>query len=253
MSEYMEKFAVSRLIGAPPGYVGYDEGGQLTEKVRRKPYSVVLFDEIEKAHPDVFNILLQILEDGQLTDSFGRTVDFKNTVVLMTSNLGVRQLRDSRTMGFSLNSDESVHKDMAQKIMDEVRRALSPEFLNRIDDTVVFHSLGRPEMVRILEILLGDLQSRLREQGFSFSLDAAAKSLLIDRGFDPSLGARPLRRALQRNLENPLAEQILAGKLRRGRTIVIAVADGELTFSQGDAKTPRQAPALPDPAPTPAE
>ncbi len=253
MSEYMEKFAVCRLVGAPPGYVGYEEGGQLTEKVRRKPYSVVLLDEIEKAHPDVFNILLQVLEDGQLTDSFGRTVDFKNTVVIMTSNLGVRQLRDSRTMGFSLHSDESAHKDMAQKIMDEVKRALSPEFLNRIDDTVVFHSLGRAEMSRILEILLGELQARLGEQGFSLTLDEAAKSLLIDRGFDPSLGARPLRRALQRNLENPLAEQILAGKLRRGRPIAILAVDGELTFSQGDAKSPRPAPALPDPAPTRAD
>ena len=235
MSEYMEKFAVSRLIGAPPGYVGYDEGGYLTEKVRRSPYSVVLLDEIEKAHPDVFNILLQILEDGQLTDSFGRTVDFKNTVVLMTSNLGVRQLKESRTMGFSLATDDSDYKDMRHKIMDEVKRALSPEFLNRIDDTIVFHSLGRAEMSRILEILIGDLQARLKEQSFSFTLDDPAKQLLIDRGFDPSLGARPLRRAIQRNLENPLAEQILAGKLRRGRPVAISVKDGELHFVQSDA------------------
>jgi ATP-dependent Clp protease ATP-binding subunit ClpC len=234
MSEYMEKFAVSRLIGAPPGYVGYDEGGYLTEKVRRNPYSVVLLDEIEKAHPDVFNILLQILEDGQLTDSFGRTVDFKNTVVLMTSNLGVRQIKDNRTMGFSLSTDEGEHNDMSRKIMEEVKRTLSPEFLNRIDDIVVFHSLGRPEMVKILDILLRELLERLAEQDFAFTLDAKSKDLLIDRGFDPSLGARPLRRAIQRNLENPLSEQILSGRLRRGRPVTVTAKDGELHFQQGD-------------------
>jgi ATP-dependent Clp protease ATP-binding subunit ClpC len=257
MSEYMEKFAVSRLIGAPPGYVGYDEGGYLTEKVRRSPYAVVLLDEIEKAHPDVFNILLQILEDGQLTDSFGRTVDFKNTVVLMTSNLGVRQLKESRTMGFSLATDDSDYKDMRHKIMDEVKRALSPEFLNRIDDTIVFHSLGRDEMSRILEILIGDLQARLEEQNFSFTLNDPAKQLLIDRGFDPSLGARPLRRAIQRNLENPLAEQILAGKLRRGRPVAVSVKEGELHFVQSDAdgKSGRRRARKdePSPASTPAD
>ena len=234
MSEYMEKFAVSRLIGAPPGYVGYDEGGYLTEKVRRNPYSVVLLDEIEKAHPDVFNILLQILEDGQLTDSFGRTVDFKNTVVLMTSNLGVRKIKESKTMGFSLSTDDTAHKDMSRKIMEEVKRTLSPEFLNRIDDIIVFQSLGRPEMAKILEILLSELLLRLADQDFAFTLDENAKNLLIDRGFDPSLGARPLRRAIQRNLENPLSEQILSGRLRRGRPVTVEVKDGELVFIQGD-------------------
>jgi len=234
MSEYMEKFAVSRLIGAPPGYVGYDEGGYLTEKVRRNPYSVVLLDEIEKAHPDVFNILLQILEDGQLTDSFGRSVDFKNTVVLMTSNLGVRKIKESKTMGFSLSTDDTAHKDMSRKIMEEVKRTLSPEFLNRIDDIIVFQSLGRPEMAKILEILLSELLLRLADQDFAFTLDENAKNLLIDRGFDPSLGARPLRRAIQRNLENPLSEQILSGRLRRGRPVTVEVKDGELVFIQGD-------------------
>ena len=235
MSEYMEKFAVSRLIGAPPGYVGYDEGGYLTEKVRRSPYSVILLDEIEKAHPDVFNILLQILEDGQLTDSFGRRVDFKNTVVIMTSNLGVRQIKEERTMGFSLSQEDTNRKEMTRKIMEEVKRAMSPEFLNRIDDMVVFASLGRPEMAEILEILLGELMERLADQGFLFELDDAARNLLIDRGFDPSLGARPLRRAIQRNLENPLAEQILGGKLRRGKMVQITVREGELAFTQSDA------------------
>ncbi|MCP4549056.1 MAG: ATP-dependent Clp protease ATP-binding subunit [bacterium] len=232
MSEYMEKHAVSRLIGAPPGYVGYEEGGHLTEKVRRNPYCVVLLDEIEKAHPDVFNILLQILEDGQLTDSFGRAVDFKNAVIIMTSNLGVRKIKDNRTMGFSLSHDDSAHKDMTFKIMEEVKKELSPEFLNRIDDTIVFHSLGRPEMIHILEILLGELKSRLKDQDFHFELDEDAKSLLIDRGFDPSLGARPLRRAIQRYLENPLSESILSGRLRRGPQVTISTRDGELTFTQ---------------------
>ena len=240
MSEYMEKFSVSRLIGAPPGYVGYDEGGYLTEKVRRNPYSVVLLDEIEKAHPDVFNILLQILEDGQLTDSFGRSVDFKNTVVLMTSNLGVRRIKENRTMGFSLSTDDSAYKDMSRKIMEEVKRTLSPEFLNRIDDTIVFHSLGRPEMSSILDILLSELLQRLEDQDFAFTVSEEAKNLLIDRGFDPSLGARPLRRAIQRNLENPLSEQILSGRLRRGRPVTISVKEGQLHFQQGDKEVERE-------------
>ncbi|MBN2170796.1 MAG: ATP-dependent Clp protease ATP-binding subunit, partial [Candidatus Krumholzibacteriota bacterium] len=250
MSEYMEKFAVSRLIGAPPGYVGYDEGGYLTEKVRRNPYSVVLLDEIEKAHPDVFNILLQILEDGQLTDSFGRAVDFKNTVVIMTSNLGVRELKEHRTMGFSLGQADAMYTDMVNKIMDAVRKAFSPEFLNRIDETIVFHSLGRPEMEKILTILLDELKDRLLDQSFDFELDKAATDLLIDRGFDPSLGARPLRRAIQRNLENPLAEQILSGRLRRGREIRVRVRDGELSFTQNgeDSPPPAKGPAEASPA-----
>jgi ATP-dependent Clp protease ATP-binding subunit ClpC len=258
MSEYMEKFAVSRLIGAPPGYVGYDEGGYLTEKVRRNPYSVVLLDEIEKAHPDVFNILLQILEDGQLTDSFGRHVDFKNTVIIMTSNLGVKQLQDSRPLGFSLDLEDGDHKNMSAKIMDEVKRQLSPEFLNRIDDTVIFRSLTRDHMKMILEILLGELELRMKEQGFEFELDRSAKDLLIDRGFDPSLGARPLRRAIQRNLENPLAESILGGRLRRDRAVKVSAGNGELHFEQPDVDAPAApvesgAPAEAPPAETPAE
>ena len=262
MSEYMEKFAVSRLIGAPPGYVGYDEGGYLTEKVRRNPYSVVLLDEIEKAHPDVFNILLQILEDGQLTDSFGRHVDFKNTVIIMTSNLGVKQIRESRPLGFSLDVEDADYKGMSSKIMEEVKRNLSPEFLNRIDDTVIFRSLGRAHMHLILEILLGELAQRMADQGFAYSLDSTAKDLLIDRGFDPSLGARPLRRAIQRNLENPLAESILGGRLRRGKDVQIMARNGELQFTQeGDTLSmernpqpqPQPQPADPAPAETPTE
>ncbi len=258
MSEYMEKFAVSRLVGAPPGYVGYDEGGYLTEKVRRSPYCVVLFDEIEKAHPDVFNILLQILEDGQLTDSFGRHIDFKNTVIIMTSNLGVRALQESRPLGFSLDEKDADHKNMASKIMEEVKRHMSPEFLNRIDDTVIFRSLNREHMRKILEILLGELMERMEEQGFKFALDEAAKDLLIDRGFDPSLGARPLRRALQRNLENPLAEHILGGRLKRDQRVLIGAGNGELQFSQEEdsaVETEPKAPEapIPSPAETPAE
>jgi ATP-dependent Clp protease ATP-binding subunit ClpC len=238
MSEYMEKFAVSRLIGAPPGYVGYEEGGYLTEKVRRNPYCVVLLDEIEKAHPDVFNILLQILEDGQLTDSFGRTVDFKNTVIIMTSNLGVRQIRDTKTMGFSLTQDDTAYTDMSRKIMDVVKKSLSPEFMNRIDDIIIFHSLGRSEMSTILEILLGELRVRLEEQDHHFELDENARQLLIDRGFDPSMGARPLRRAIQHNLENPLSERILRGSLDKGKVIKISVKDGDLIFSQEERNKP---------------
>ncbi|MDP6418434.1 MAG: ATP-dependent Clp protease ATP-binding subunit [Candidatus Krumholzibacteria bacterium] len=237
MSEYMEKFSVSRLVGAPPGYVGYEEGGFLTEKVRRQPYSVLLLDEVEKAHPDVFNILLQILEDGQLTDSFGRTVDFKNTVIIMTSNIGVKVVRDQKPLGFSLvHGDRSNtvqdHKDLQKTLLDELKKAMSPEFLNRIDETVVFHSLGRPEMDQILGIFVGQLQGRLQEQGFDFDLDLQAQGLLVDRGFDPSLGARPLRRAIQRYLENPLSEKILAGKFKKNKKIYVSVRKGELHFSQ---------------------
>ncbi len=212
MSEYMEKFAVSRLLGAPPGYVGYEEGGQLTEKVRRKPYAVVLLDEIEKAHPEVFNILLQMLEDGILTDSFGRKVDFKNTVVIMTSNVGAREIRSNKSLGFAKESEESSYDQMKSKVTDELKRLFNPELLNRIDETVVFHQLGKPEIIQIVDILLADVSKRIAEKNISFALTDRAKEFLVEKGFDPVFGARPLRRAIQKHLEDPLAEELLRGQ-----------------------------------------
>jgi ATP-dependent Clp protease ATP-binding subunit ClpC len=219
MSEYMEKFAVSRLVGAPPGYVGYEEGGQLTEKVRRRPYSVVLLDEIEKAHPDVFNILLQVLEDGQLTDSFGRVVDFKNTVVIMTSNVGTRRIKGGTSLGFQRDDAEETYERMKDKVLDELKRTFNPEFLNRIDEIIVFRSLGLPEIEKIVDILLREVQERLSSYGLSMVMTSEAKQLLIERGYDPSLGARPLRRTIQRLLEDPLAEEVLKGTFRAGSSI----------------------------------
>ncbi|HEV8480505.1 MAG TPA: ATP-dependent Clp protease ATP-binding subunit [Candidatus Eisenbacteria bacterium] len=243
MSEYMEKFSVSRLVGAPPGYVGYDEGGQLTEKVRRKPYSVVLLDEIEKAHPDVFNVLLQVLDDGVLTDASRRKVDFKNTVLIMTSNLGARQIVGQKHMGFVRASDEAQtgYADMRARVMEELKRAFNPEFLNRIDDIIVFHQLTKDDMKSIVDILLTQLTARLRAQDIDIELLPEAKDLLLEKGFDPYLGARPLKRALQRLLEDPLSEFILRGELKaRGRVLVERTGD-ELRFR----------PAHPAPTPAP--
>jgi ATP-dependent Clp protease ATP-binding subunit ClpB len=208
MSEYMEKHAVSRLIGAPPGYVGYDQGGQLTEAVRRRPYSVILFDEIEKAHPDVFNTLLQLLDDGRLTDGQGRTIDFRNTVVVMTSNLGSQHLADWTDLG------------ARDKVMDELRRTFRPEFLNRIDDIVIFHPLGRNEIDSIVDLQLGRLRKLLRERDLDLELSPEARTFLADQGYDPQYGARPLKRALVRYLQDPLAKQVLAGELHPGDTIL---------------------------------
>jgi ATP-dependent Clp protease ATP-binding subunit ClpC len=219
MSEYMEKFAVSRLVGAPPGYVGYEEGGQLTEKVRRRPYSVVLLDEIEKAHPDVFNILLQVLEDGQLTDSFGRVVDFKNCVVIMTSNVGTRRIKGGMSLGFQREDAEESHERMKDKVLDELKRTFNPEFLNRVDEISVFHSLGIPEIEKIVDILLDEVQGRLLSYGLSLTMTPESKQLLIEKGYDPSLGARPLRRTIQRLLEDPLAEEVLKGTFKAGSNI----------------------------------
>jgi ATP-dependent Clp protease ATP-binding subunit ClpC len=197
MSEYMEKFAVSRLVGAPPGYVGYEEGGQLTEKVRRKPYSVVLLDEIEKAHPDVFNILLQVLDDGQLTDSYGRRVDFKNTVVIMTSNVGARKIKSGTVMGFgSTDEAASVHERISGKLMEEVKKTFNPEFLGRVDEILIFNPLGREQVVQIVDILMRQSMERLAERRLRIQLTDAAKTFLIEKGFDPSAGARPLRRTI---------------------------------------------------------
>ncbi len=232
MSEYMEKFAVSRLIGAPPGYVGYEEGGQLTEKVRRKPYAVVLFDEIEKAHPEVFNILLQMLDDGQLTDSFGRKVDFRNTVVIMTSNLGTRLAKEGKSLGFQKRDGESSYEQMKQKITDELRKTFNPELLNRIDESIIFHPLGMKEITEIIDILSADVAKRLADKGISFSLTEAAKEFLAQKGFNPTFGARPLKRAIQKYLEDPLAEEILSGQFAGDCNVSIDKKDEEsLSFS----------------------
>jgi len=237
MSEYMERFAVSRLVGAPPGYVGYEEGGQLTEKVRRRPYSVVLFDEIEKAHPDVFNILLQVLEDGQLTDSFGRVVDFKNTVIIMTSNVGARDIAQQRGIGFQKDEGTAdVYTQMKGKATEALKRVFNPEFLNRVDATVVFHPLGVEETRKIVEILLLDVESRVADVGVTLKISAESKELLVEKGFDPAFGARPLRRAIQRYLEDPLSEEILKGKFSEGGHIAIERKGDELSFRRARKK-----------------
>jgi len=223
MSEYMEKFSVSRLIGAPPGYVGYEEGGQLTEAVRRKPYSVVLLDEIEKAHPDTFNILLQMMDDGILTDNLGHKVNFKNTVIIMTSNVGARLISKGKSLGFLVQDDQASkdYKDMKETVMEEVKKAFNPEFLNRIDDIIVFHSLTREESRKILDLLLNRVSKKLAEQGFSIEITEEARVMLVEQGFDPNYGARPLQRAIQRLLEDPLAEDILSKKVATGAKIYI--------------------------------
>ena len=222
MTEYMEKFSVSRLIGAPPGYVGYDEGGQLTEAVRRKPYSVVLFDEIEKAHPDVFNILLQILDDGRITDSQGRTVDFKNTIIILTSNLGSQYLLEG------IEPDGSISQTAQEAVMAELRRSFRPEFLNRLDETILFHPLTKENLNGIIDIMVASLRKRIEDRGLSLAITDAAKSLIIDRGFDPLYGARPLRRYLQSSVETLIARRILSGDLSAGATLTVDVENGEL-------------------------
>jgi ATP-dependent Clp protease ATP-binding subunit ClpC len=246
MSEYMEKFAVSRLIGAPPGYVGYEEGGQLTEKVRRKPYSVVLLDEIEKAHPDVYNILLQLFDDGSLTDSFGRKVDFKNTVVIMTSNIGTKRLRDEKTVGFDAMESDYSFDGMSKKLQEELKKAFNPELLNRIDETIVFHHLEKKHIEEIIEILVVDIAKQLAEKGISFILTEEAKAFLATKGFDPAYGARPLKRALQRYLEDPLAEEILRGQYAGDLDLIISADEGAerltFTFNPLAAKPTKKAP-----------
>ena len=221
MSEYMEKFSVSRLVGAPPGYVGYEEGGQLTEKVRRKPYSVVLLDEIEKAHPDVFNILLQVLDDGILTDSLGRRVDFKNAILIMTSNIGSRDIRIGGGFGFGADSDKDKHETMKGSIEDALKRVFNPEFLNRVDDAIIFRRLEREHLFQIIDIAAKDLFSRMASMGISIEISKAGKEFLADKGFDPAFGARPLRRAVQKYVEDPLAEEILKGSFTQGSRVQV--------------------------------
>jgi len=222
MSEYMEKFTVSRLIGAPPGYVGYEEGGQLTERVRRKPYSVILLDEIEKAHPDIYNILLQVLDDGQLTDGLGRKIDFKNTMIIMTSNIGVRQLKDfGDGVGFATQSRQDNQDENNKAIIDKaLKRTFSPEFLNRIDDIIIFNSLNKENIFLIIDILMKGVMKRLVNLGFTLELSSEAKDFIAEKGYDSQFGARPLHRAIQKYLEDPLAEEILNMTIKAGDTMV---------------------------------
>ncbi|MBP9127947.1 MAG: ATP-dependent Clp protease ATP-binding subunit, partial [Elusimicrobia bacterium] len=234
MSEYMEKFSVSRLIGAPPGYVGYEEGGQLTEAVRRKPYSVVLLDEIEKAHPDTFNILLQMMDDGALSDNLGHRVSFKNTVIIMTSNVGARLISKGKSLGFLIQEDAAKdYASMKDTVMEEVKKAFNPEFLNRLDDIIVFHPLTREESRKILDLMLARVEKKIASQGLTVNLSEEAKEFLVEKGFDPHYGARPLQRSIQRMLEDPLAEDILSKKVSTGTTIFVSVdkTAGKLVFS----------------------
>src|SRR3954468_8271049 len=241
MSEYMEKFTVSRLIGAPPGYVGYEEGGQLTEKVRRKPYSVVLLDEIEKAHPDVMNMLLQILEEGKLTDNVGRVVNFRNTIILLTSNVGADLIRKSTTMGFSPINDEASYETMKGKILDEAKKVFRPEFLNRLDDIIVFRSLTKPDLVEILDLEIEKVVGRLKGKQIVMQLDEKAKDFLVEKGHDTNYGARPMRRAVERYLEDPLAEEILKGRFQENIPINVTVEADKLVFTQPAAQAPADA------------
>ncbi len=232
MSEYMERHNASRMVGSPPGYVGYEEGGQLTEQVRRKPYSVVLFDEIEKAHPDVMNMLLQILEEGKLTDNIGRVVNFRNTIILLTSNVGAETIKKQSSMGFSPISDENSYEKMREKIMDEAKRVFRPEFLNRLDDIIVFRSLTKPDLVEILDLEVGKVLERLKGKKIHLGLDEKAKDFLVEKGYDPTYGARPMRRSVERYLEDPLAEEILKGNVHDNEPIAVTVEEGKIVFKQ---------------------
>jgi ATP-dependent Clp protease ATP-binding subunit ClpC len=232
MSEYMERHNASRMVGSPPGYVGYEEGGQLTEQVRRKPYSVVLFDEVEKAHPDVMNMLLQILEEGKLTDNVGRVINFRNTVVLMTSNVGAETIKKNSTLGFSPITDQNSYEKMREKILDEAKRQFRPEFLNRLDDVIVFRSLTRPDLIQILDLEIKKVMERLKGKNLQLDLDEKAKDFLVEKGYDPTYGARPMRRSVERYLEDPLAEEILKGSLHEGEPVKVTVEDGKVIFRQ---------------------
>ena len=239
MSEYMEKHSVSRLVGSPPGYVGFDEGGQLTKAVRQRPYSVVLFDEIEKAHPDVFNILLQILEEGRLTDSQGRSVDFRNTVIIMTSNVGARQIAETAPLGFTPDSQKGLSdKEIKSRVMSEMKKLFRPEFLNRLDEIIVFKSLTEEQVAQIVDLMVADLRDRLIAMDMTINLTPEARALVAKEGTDTTMGARPLRRAIQRLLEDPISEQLLAGTWHAGSVIDVGVKDGELTFTPGTGEIP---------------
>ena len=230
MSEYMEAHTVSKLIGSPPGYVGFDEGGQLTEKIRRKPYAVILFDEIEKAHPDVMNMLLQILEDGRLTDSQGRTVNFKNTVIIMTSNVGARMITDKKTLGFGSSDINNEQKEIQKNVMSELKREFRPEFLNRIDEIIVFNKLTEKEIKQIIDIMLKQVAGRLKEQKIDLEVTEELKDFLVKKGTDSAYGARPLRRAIQNYLEDKLAEEILDGKIKKGSKVTATVENDNVVI-----------------------
>ncbi|MNY02166.1 ATP-dependent Clp protease ATP-binding subunit ClpC [compost metagenome] len=238
MSEYMEKHAVSKMIGSPPGYVGYNEGGQLTEAVRRKPYSVVLFDEVEKAHPDAFNILLQILEDGRLTDAKGRVVDFKNTIIILTSNIGARALEKGGSLGFQTGGDDGRYRKMKDVVMEELKQAFRPEFLNRIDEIIVFHPLTKEEIGQIVHVMLKEVRQRMKENEFDLEVTDALKDKLCEEGYSPSYGARPLRRSIQRLIEDPLAEEILGGALPKSGVITADWNGEKVVFTHTEAKEP---------------
>lgn len=242
MSEYMEKHSVSKMIGSPPGYVGYEEGGQLSEKVRRNPYSVILFDEIEKAHPDVFNILLQILDDGHITDAQGRKIDFKNTVLIMTSNAGAENIISPKRLGFASQSDEQAdYKFMKDRVMDEVKRLFKPEFLNRIDEIMVFHPLNQENIKEIAGIMLRSIEKRTKDQlGMVLHIEDSAVTYLAKKGYDPKYGARPLRRTIQNEIEDKLSEELLEGRLGKTDEVTISCQEEKLTFEKTNQKAERE-------------
>ncbi|MCZ6688462.1 MAG: AAA family ATPase, partial [Planctomycetota bacterium] len=246
MSEYMEKHNVSRLVGAPPGYVGFEEGGQLTEKIRRRPYAIVLLDEIEKAHSDVFNMLLQIMEEGVLTDSFGRRVDFRNTILIMTSNLGSSTIKNQSGLGFKATTEEQNYETMKKLLMEELEKEFRPEFLNRLDDVIVFQALTRDNLLHIVDIEIRQVQDRLKDRGFTLNLTSEAKEHLIGDKYNMDYGARPLRRAIEQFIEDPLAEEILKGAFKDKNTVDVKVKDNHLFFDfyvKDEAKEPEVAAA----------
>jgi len=235
MSEYMEKHSVSKLVGSPPGYIGYDEGGQLTEMVRRKQYCVILLDEIEKAHPDVFNILLQIFEDGHLTDSQGRRVDFKNTVIIMTSNLGAKEIQKNNAFGFQVMENEDVsYSDTKKKVMSHLKETFRPEFISRVDEIVVFHKLTKEQIYKIIDLMILRIETQLENQGVGIELSESAKEFLINKGFDSVMGARPMRRSIQNYVEDPISEKIISGEIKPGHNIKISADAGEMLFEIED-------------------
>ena len=226
----MEKFSVSRLIGAPPGYVGYEEGGQLTEKVRRRPYSVILFDEFEKAHPDVFNLLLQILEEGVITDSIGRKINFRETVIILTSNIGTRFINKARGLGFSAEPQELDQDKIRAFLAEELKKFVPPEFLNRIDEVIIFNPLQKQHLYEIIDVMIGELKDRLREKNISLEISTYVRDYLIEKGYNPEYGARPLRRAIRQYIEDPLSEAILAGEIKEGDNVIVVLEKGTIQF-----------------------